>query len=81
MSDWTTVSSVYYDDREMQTYLTRLRRDDQASVVRVRWYGQRTRAANQQLFVERKVHREPWTGETSNKVGGPLLFCTHDAPA
>ena len=68
LSDWTAVSSVYFDDADFQTYQSRLRREDKASVVRVRWYGVRSTRASQELYVERKVHREPWTGEKSFKA-------------
>ena len=68
LRDWTTVSSVYHDDSEMQNYMGRLRRDDKATAIRVRFYGQRRRTGDQQLFLERKTHREKWTGEKSCKV-------------
>lgn len=68
LTDWCAVSSVYFDDAELQAYLSRLQRDDEASVIRVRWYGSRSTSSAQELFVERKVHREPWTGERSHKV-------------
>ena len=68
LTDWTSISSVYFDDAEFQTYLSRMQREDGASVARVRWYGQRSSGVSQELFVERKVHREPWTGERSYKV-------------
>ncbi|KAL0024932.1 hypothetical protein WJX77_004294 [Trebouxia sp. C0004] len=42
MHDSTLVSSVYLDDPDFQTYRSRLRREDGASVVRLRWYGPRT---------------------------------------
>ncbi|KAK9808768.1 hypothetical protein WJX72_003237 [[Myrmecia] bisecta] len=67
ISDSTTVSSVYLDDEGLQTYHTRLQREDYASVARVRWYGSRSMRGGQELFVERKVHREPWTRERSFK--------------
>lgn len=66
--DWTTISSVYYDDREMQNYSSRLRRDDRATAIRVRFYGERSRSELQSLYLERKTHREGWTGEKSCKV-------------
>ena len=62
------MSSVYYDDREMQSYMTRLRRDDRATAIRVRFYGERAKSGEQQLYLERKTHRENWTGEKSCKV-------------
>lgn len=70
MVDWSLISSVYFDERSMPSYLSRLRRDDRASVIRVRWYGDRDPGPLQELFIERKVHREGWTGERSYKVKG-----------
>ena len=64
------MSSVYMDNSQLDTYHERLRRDDNATLVRVRWYGPRSSSEEQQMFVERKVHRESWTGERSAKVGG-----------
>jgi len=48
--------------------LFRLRREDGASVVRLRWYGPRTLKPDQKIYVEKKVHREPWTEEAGYKV-------------
>ena len=51
------------------TYRDRLRREHGAQLLRVRWYGHRDAGARtQRLWVERKTHRERWTGETSVKV-------------
>jgi SPX domain protein involved in polyphosphate accumulation len=52
----------------MQTYASRLRKEDGAQVVRIRWYGERTDNPEFKVWVERKVHREPWTGDRSFKV-------------
>lgn len=35
-----------------------------------RWYGSRAPGPDQTVFVERKRHRDAWTGEWSLKVGG-----------
>ena len=48
--------------------LFRLRREDGASVVRLRWYGPRSLKPDQKIYVEKKVHREPWTEEAGFKV-------------
>ncbi|KAL0038732.1 hypothetical protein WJX79_005385 [Trebouxia sp. C0005] len=45
-----------------------LQREDGASVVRLRWYGPRTLKPDQKIYVEKKVHREPWTEEAGYKV-------------
>ena len=59
------------------TYRDRLRREHGAQLLRVRWYGHRDASARtQRLWVERKTHRERWTGETSVKVHeGRHLSC------
>ena len=62
------MSSIYYDNRDLDTYMSRLRRDDKAAAVRIRFYGTRSRSGGQEVFLERKTHREPWTGERSCKV-------------
>eukprot|EP00884_Botryococcus_braunii_P018805 jgi/Botrbrau1/5608/Bobra.97_2s0031.1 len=67
LCDWACISSLYFDDAEMQTYASRLRKEDGAQVVRIRWYGERTDDPNFKVWVERKVHREPWTGDRSYK--------------
>jgi SPX domain protein involved in polyphosphate accumulation len=62
---------VYLDDpRELSVYHERLQRNDGARLVRLRYYGPRKPSdADQQIFVERKTHREKWSGERSIKVG------------
>ncbi len=37
-------------------------------MVRLRWYGPRTLRPDQKIYVEKKVHREPWTEEAGYKV-------------
>ena len=55
-------------------YHERLRRDEGARLVRLRWYGDGNRdAASTAVYVERKVHHEAWTNEPSVKARfGPL---------
>lgn len=67
--DSSAVSSVYYDALpELPVYHARLRRVDGAASVRLRWYGQREMEnPSQQIFVERKTHREPVSNELSVK--------------
>lgn len=74
VSDSSDITSVYYDDPEagLPSYHTRLRREDASTLVRVRWYGARSQSGGQQLFVERKVHREKWTNILSSKERAPL---------
>ncbi|KAA8912323.1 VTC domain-containing protein [Sphaerosporella brunnea] len=61
----SAISSIYYDNNDFDLYMGRLRKDEGAEAVRLRWYGG---MENQQIFVERKTHREDWTGEKSVKA-------------
>ncbi|KAL8930758.1 MAG: hypothetical protein Q9208_000299 [Pyrenodesmia sp. 3 TL-2023] len=45
-------------------YLGRLQKTEGAEAIRLRWYGGMD---SQTIFVERKTHREDWTGEKSVK--------------
>ncbi|EPZ31341.1 VTC domain-containing protein [Rozella allomycis CSF55] len=58
------ISSVYYDNDDMELYTGRLEKTEGAIALRLRWYGS---DEPQEVFVERKTHREDWTGETSVK--------------
>ena len=53
----------------------RLRREDEASVVRLRWYGPRSLKPDHKIYVEKKVHREPWTNEQGYKAS-PHYICS-----
>ena len=72
--DSGAVTSIYYDHpSELSAYHERLRREDGASMVRLRWYGDRdARDPGQPLFVEKKVHREAYTEQFSTKERAPL---------
>lgn len=72
LRDSQKISSVYYDTEDLQVYHNRLLRHDFASLVRVRWYGERDDSLEFPLFVERKVHREFWTGNKSVKERCPI---------
>ena len=61
----SAISSIYYDNRDFELYLGRLRKDEGAEAVRLRWYGG---METDLIFVERKTHREDWTGEKSVKA-------------
>ena len=61
----TAISSIYYDNEELELYLGRLEKSEGAEAVRMRWYGS---TDNTTIFVERKTHREDWTGEKSVKA-------------
>ncbi|GMH45835.1 hypothetical protein BSKO_13798 [Bryopsis sp. KO-2023] len=72
LTDWNLISSVYFDDNVLGTYHERLRREHGASLVRFRWYGKQRFAMDDTIFIERKVHKDSWTGETSVKERAPL---------
>ena len=47
----------------------RLEKTEGAQAIRLRWYGDTNIS---QIFVERKTHREDWTGEKSVKARFPI---------
>ena len=65
----TAISSIYYDNEALELYLGRLEKSEGAEAVRMRWYGS---TDNTTIFVERKTHREDWTGEKSVKARFPI---------
>ena len=65
----SAISSIYYDNEDFELYLGRLRKDEGAEALRLRWYGG---MGSNTIFVERKTHREDWTGEKSVKARFPL---------
>ncbi|KAI7831596.1 VTC domain-containing protein [Gamsiella multidivaricata] len=67
----SAISSVYVDNESFECYQGRLEKTDMAQAIRIRWYGP-TPTDNGQCFLERKVHREKWTGEQSVKERFPI---------
>jgi SPX domain protein involved in polyphosphate accumulation/uncharacterized membrane protein YidH (DUF202 family) len=63
------ITSIYFDNDAFDLYLGRLEKSEGAEAIRLRWYGPVT---NQEIFVERKTHREDWTGEKSVKQRFPI---------
>lgn len=61
----SAITSIYFDNKDMDRYYGRLRKDEGAEALRLRWYGG---MKSEQIFVERKTHREDWTGEKSVKA-------------
>ncbi|KAA8650438.1 putative vacuolar transporter chaperone (Vtc4) [Aspergillus tanneri] len=62
----TAISSIYYDNTDTwELYQGRLKKTEGAEAIRLRWYGG---MESDQIFVERKTHREDWTGEKSVKA-------------
>jgi len=63
-SDSQLTNSVYLDNDQLELYHGRLDKIPGAIALRLRWYG----ASEPHLvFVERKTHRDKWTGEVSVK--------------
>ncbi|WWC62681.1 uncharacterized protein I303_105278 [Kwoniella dejecticola CBS 10117] len=60
----SAITSIYFDNEELELYLGRLEKTEGAEAIRMRWYGDVTGIT---IFVERKTHREDWTGEKSVK--------------
>ncbi|KAH9944864.1 SPX-domain-containing protein [Amylocystis lapponica] len=63
------ITSVYFDNDDLELYLGRLEKTEGAEAVRLRWYGD---TGVKTIFVERKTHREDWTGEKSVKARFPI---------
>ncbi|GAA5876812.1 hypothetical protein JCM8547_003172 [Rhodosporidiobolus lusitaniae] len=63
------ISSIYFDNENLDLYMGRLEKTEGAEAVRLRWYGDTN---VKQIFVERKTHREDWTGEKSVKERFPI---------
>jgi SPX domain protein involved in polyphosphate accumulation len=63
------ISSIYFDNADLDLYLGRLEKSEGAEAIRLRWYGG---MGVKQIFVERKTHREDWTGEKSVKARFPI---------
>ncbi|KAI9673926.1 MAG: vacuolar transporter chaperone [Caeruleum heppii] len=62
----SAISSIYYDNTDtFELYTGRLKKTEGAEAIRLRWYGGMN---NETIFVERKTHREDWTGEKSVKA-------------
>ncbi|WRT67872.1 uncharacterized protein IL334_004846 [Kwoniella shivajii] len=60
----SAITSIYFDNEDLELYLGRLEKTEGAEAIRMRWYGDVTGTT---VFVERKTHREDWTGEKSVK--------------
>ncbi|KAH8814908.1 VTC domain-containing protein [Xylogone sp. PMI_703] len=62
----SAITSIYYDNPDTwELYEGRLKKSEGAEAIRLRWYGGMD---TEQIFVERKTHREDWTGEKSVKA-------------
>jgi SPX domain protein involved in polyphosphate accumulation len=65
----SAITSIYFDNEDLELYLGRLEKTEGAQAIRLRWYGD---ANVTHIFVERKTHREDWTGEKSVKARFPI---------
>lgn len=65
----SAITSIYFDDKEMDLYYGRLLKTEGAEAIRIRWYGG---MGTDTCFIERKTHREDWTGEKSVKARFPI---------
>lgn len=62
----SAITSIYFDNPETwELYEGRLKKSEGAEAIRMRWYGD---VDTETIFVERKTHREDWTGEKSVKA-------------
>ncbi|KAI6155231.1 SPX-domain-containing protein [Pisolithus tinctorius] len=61
----SAITSIYFDNEDLDLYLGRLEKTEGAEAIRLRWYGD---TDVKTIFVERKTHREDWTGEKSVKA-------------
>lgn len=62
----SAITSIYYDNTEKwDLYEGRLKKTEGAEAIRLRWYGGMDQ---ENIYVERKTHREDWTGEKSVKA-------------
>lgn len=64
-SEDNAITSIYYDNSHLDLYRGRLEKSEGAEAIRMRWYGG---MKTDTIFVERKTHREDWTGEKSVKA-------------
>ena len=62
-SPWTPISSVYLDSMSFNCYQSRIVKEQGARIIRLRTYDGDT----SKIYVERKVHHEFWTGDSSSK--------------
>ncbi|CAE6443403.1 unnamed protein product [Rhizoctonia solani] len=65
----SAITSIYFDNEDLELYLGRLEKTEGAEAIRLRWYGD---MSSRTIFVERKTHREDWTGEKSVKERFPI---------
>jgi len=73
VSDSSLITSVYFDNDQLDVYHGRLAREEGETLVRTRWYGEAPAdGSDTPIFVERKTHHESWVAESSIKERFPL---------
>ena len=60
---YQNITSVYLDNDNMDIYNSRIIKNENSKLVRLRWYDNNMK----DIFIERKVHHDGWTGDTSSK--------------
>ena len=70
-TDSQLTNSVYLDNDQLELYHGRLDKSPGALALRLRWYGASDPSI---VFVERKTHRDKWTGEVSVKERFTVRF-------
>jgi SPX domain protein involved in polyphosphate accumulation/uncharacterized membrane protein YidH (DUF202 family) len=60
---YQNITSVYLDNDNMDIYNSRITKNENSKLIRLRWYDNNMR----NIFIERKVHHDGWTGDTSSK--------------
>jgi len=60
---YQNITSVYLDNDEMDIYNSRIIKNENSKLIRLRWYDNNM----EDIFIERKVHHDGWTGDTSSK--------------
>ncbi|KAJ2340825.1 hypothetical protein GGH92_006090, partial [Coemansia sp. RSA 2673] len=58
------ITSIYFDNEDLDLYQGRIEKSEGAEAIRLRWYGD---MESNEIFIERKTHHEDWTGEKSVK--------------
>jgi uncharacterized membrane protein YidH (DUF202 family) len=64
------ITSIYFDTPDFYCFRTRMQKEEGATLVRVRWYGNSD--PTREVYVERKLHHESWVQEKSAKSRFPL---------
>lgn len=65
----SAITSIYFDNPDLELYLGRLEKIEGAEAIRFRWYGGMDQKT---VWIEKKTHREDWTGEKSVKTRAPI---------